>query len=35
MVDKLLTKDQRTQIRANMAELAEGNNDNLFVLEAG
>jgi HK97 family phage portal protein len=35
MVDKLLTKEQRAQIRANMAELAEGNNDNLFVLEAG
>lgn len=35
MVDKLLTKEQRKQIRENMAELAEGNNDNLFVLEAG
>lgn len=35
MVDKLLTKEQRAQIRANLSELAEGNNDSLFVLEAG
>jgi len=35
MMDKLLTKEQRAQIRANLSELAEGNNDNLFVLEAG
>lgn len=35
MVDKLLTKEQRAQIRKSMGELAEGNDDNLFVLEAG
>jgi HK97 family phage portal protein len=35
MIDKVLTKDQRDAVRANMADLAEGNSDNLFVLEAG
>jgi HK97 family phage portal protein len=35
MVDKLLSPEQRKQIRKSMAELAEGNDDNLFVLEAG
>ena len=34
-VDKILTPDQRTQVKANFAELAEGNNDELMVLEAG
>ena len=35
MVDKKLRPEQREAIRANMRDLAEGNNDNLFVLEAG
>jgi HK97 family phage portal protein len=35
MIDKVLTKEQREAVRASMASLAEGNNDNLFVLEAG
>lgn len=35
MVDKLLTKEQREAIKNNFSELAEGNNDRLFVLEAG
>lgn len=35
MIDKLLSPAQRQQIRANLRELAEGNDDNLFVLEAG
>ena len=35
MVDKLLRPEQREQIRRSMAELASGNDDNLFVLEAG
>jgi HK97 family phage portal protein len=35
MIDKVLTKNQRDAVRANMADLAEGNSDNLFVLEAG
>lgn len=34
-VDKLLTPDQRRQVKANFAELAEGNSDELMVLEAG
>lgn len=34
-VDKLLTADQRKQVKANFAELAEGNSDELMVLEAG
>jgi len=33
-IDKILTKEQRDQIKANFSELAEGNNDRLFVLEA-
>lgn len=35
MMDKILTKAQREKIRENMRELAEGNSDNLFILEAG
>jgi HK97 family phage portal protein len=35
MMDKILTKEQRKQVRESMKELAEGNDDNLFVLEAG
>ena len=33
-IDKILTKEQREQIKSNFSELAEGNNDRLFVLEA-
>lgn len=33
-IDKILTQEQRAQIKANFSELAEGNNDRLFVLEA-
>lgn len=33
-IDKLLTEEQRKQIKGNFSELAEGNNDRLFVLEA-
>lgn len=35
MMDKTLTAKQREQIRANFADLVEGNNDQLMVLEAG
>jgi HK97 family phage portal protein len=35
MLDKVLTDSQRDRIKANFAELAEGNDDRLFVLEAG
>jgi HK97 family phage portal protein len=35
MIDKVLTKDQREKIKENFSELAEGNADRLFVLEAG
>lgn len=35
MYDRLLTKEQRAQIRENFRELAEGNTDSLFILEAG
>jgi HK97 family phage portal protein len=35
MIDKLLTKEQRTKIRENMRELAVGNSDDLYILEAG
>lgn len=35
MLDKVLTKEQRDAIKASFSELAEGNNDRLFVLEAG
>lgn len=34
-IDAVLTKDQRTQIKTAFAELEEGNQDRLFVLEAG
>lgn len=34
-IDKILTKIQRDKIKENFSELAEGNNDRLFVLEAG
>ena len=35
MIDKLLTPEQRKQIRAAFSDLAEGGNDSLRVLEAG
>jgi hypothetical protein len=35
MIDKVLTEQQREAVRNNFKELAEGNNDRLFVLEAG
>lgn len=34
MIDKILTDKQRAKIKDNFAELAEGNSDRLFVLEA-
>jgi len=34
-IDKTLTQDQRKQIRSSFAGLEEGNEDRLFVLEAG
>lgn len=34
-IDKTLTKEQRAQVRLSFAELEEGNEDRLFVLEAG
>lgn len=34
-IDKVLTKEQRDQIKAAFSELGEGNSDRLFVLEAG
>lgn len=34
-IDKTLTKEQRAQVRAAFAGLEEGNDDRLFVLEAG
>jgi len=34
-IDKVLNKEQRGKIRESMSELAEGNDDNLFVLEGG
>lgn len=34
-IDKVLTKTQRDAIKKNFAELAEGTQDRLFVLEAG
>jgi HK97 family phage portal protein len=34
-IDKVLSEQQRNSIRKSMAELAESNSDNLFVLEAG
>lgn len=35
MIDKLLKPEQREAIRANFAELTEGNSDSLRILEAG
>lgn len=35
MIDKIMTADQRKQVKENFAEMAEGNEDRLFVLEAG
>ncbi len=34
MIDKVLKPEQRDQIKNNFADLAEGNSDRLFVLEA-
>lgn len=34
-IDKVLTADQRAAVKANFSELAEGNSDELMVLEAG
>ncbi len=34
-IDKVLKKEQREAVKANFAELSEGNSDRLFVLEAG
>lgn len=34
-IDKTLTPEQRTQVRKSFGELEEGNEDRLFVLEAG
>lgn len=34
-IDRTLTKEQRAQVRENFAGLEEGNQDRLFVLEAG
>lgn len=34
-IDRVLTKEQREQIKQNFKELEEGNQDRLFVLEAG
>lgn len=34
-IDKTLTADQRTQVRSSFAGLEAGNDDRLFVLEAG
>ena len=34
-IDKTLTAEQRTQIKTNFKELEDGNEDRLFVLEAG
>jgi HK97 family phage portal protein len=35
ILDKVLTAAQRAQIKENFADIAEGNDDRLFVLEAG
>lgn len=35
ILDKILTPEQRAIIKANFAEMAEGNDDRLHVLEAG
>ena len=34
-IDKTLTPDQRAQVRNSFSEMSEGNEDRLFVLEAG
>lgn len=34
MLDKVLTDKQREQLKSNFSDMAEGNNDRLFVLEA-
>lgn len=34
-IDRVLTPDQRAAIKVNFAEMEEGNQDRLFVLEAG
>lgn len=34
MIDKVLTEEQRTRLRKNMAQLAEGTTDRLYILEA-
>lgn len=34
MIDKTLTPDQRKKVKENFADLAEGNSERLFVLEA-
>lgn len=34
-IDKTLTQEQRTQVRNSFSEMTEGNEDRLFVLEAG
>lgn len=34
MVDKLLTHEQRSKLRANMVELTQGSTDRLYILEA-
>jgi len=35
MIDKVISKDQRAKIKENFADLASGNENRLFVLEAG
>jgi len=34
MIDKLLTTEQRSKLRANMSELTQGTTDRLYILEA-
>lgn len=35
MIDKILGKDQRKQVRENFSELSEGGNDSMMILESG
>lgn len=35
MIDKVISKEQRAKVKENFAEIASGNDDRLFVLEAG